>query len=293
MSADGARQLSGGMTQTERNTQTVLVTGVTGRTGRRVADAARAAGLDVRAASRSGAVRFDWEEPGTWDEALRGADGAYLAFPTDIGAPDAAGLVGALARRAVELGVTRLVLLSARGEDQALPAEQALRESGAQWTVLRCAWFQQNFSEGHLADQVRGGELAFAAPEALREPFIDATDIAEVAVAVLREPSGRYAGEVLELTGPALLTWGEALAAVAAATGTEKRYVPVPVREYGAALGGFGVPEEEVAFLMELFGALLDGRNAAVTGDVERVLGRGPRTFGEFAEREAAAGAWK
>ncbi|MEB8339178.1 NAD(P)H-binding protein [Streptomyces endophyticus] len=279
------------MTQTERNTGTVLVTGATGRTGRRVADAARAAGLSVRAASRSGAVRFDWEEPGTWDEALRGADGAYLAFPTDIGAPDAADLVGALARRAVELGVRRLVLLSARGEEQALPAEEALRGSGAQWTVLRCAWFQQNFSEGPLADQVRGGELAFAAPEALREPFIDATDIAEVAVAVLREPSGRYAGEVLDLTGPALLTWGEALAAVAAATGTEKRYVPLP--DYGATLRGFGVPEEEVAFLVELFATLLDGRNASVTGDVRRVLGREPRTFAEFAEREAAAGAWK
>ncbi|WP_306321611.1 MULTISPECIES: NAD(P)H-binding protein [unclassified Streptomyces] len=281
------------MTQTERNTRTVLVTGATGRTGRRVVDAARAAGFEVRAASRSGAVRFDWERSGTWDEALRGADGAYLAFPTDIGAPDAADLVGAVARRAVELGVRRLVLLSARGQDQALPAEEALRASGAEWTILRCAWFQQNFSEGPLADQVREGELAFAAPQELREPFIDAADIADVAVAVLGGAPGRYAGEVLDLTGPELLTWGEAVAAVAAATGTVKRYVPVPVREYGAVLGEFGMPEEEAAFLVDLFETLLDGRNASVSGGVERVLGRGPRTFAEFAEREAAAGAWK
>ncbi|MEV5613677.1 NAD(P)H-binding protein [Streptomyces sp. NPDC052225] len=280
-------------TQTTENTTTVLVTGATGRTGRRVADAARAAGLTVRAASRSGAVRFDWADPATWDAALSGADGAYLAYPTDIGAPDAADAVGALSRRAVELGVRRLVLLSARGEDQALPAEEALRASGAAWTVLRCAWFQQNFSEGPLLDQVRGDELAFAAPDGLREPFIDVQDIAETAVAVLRDPAGRYAGEVLDLTGPELLTWGEALGAVARATGTDKAYVAVPAGDYGAALGEFGVPEEEVAFLVELFTTLLDGRNASLSGDVERVLGRGPRPFAAFAERAAADGVWK
>ncbi|NEB77005.1 NmrA family transcriptional regulator, partial [Streptomyces sp. SID14478] len=193
----------------------------------------------------------------------------------------------------VALGVRRLVLLSARGEVQALPAEEALRASGAQWTVLRCAWFHQNFSEGPLLDQVRGPELAFAAPDALREPFLDVRDIAEVAVAVLREPSGKYVHEVLDLTGPELLTWGEALAAVAGATDTEKRYVAVPVAGYGSALQEFGVPEEEADFLVELFSTLFDGRNASLTGDVARVLGRGPRAFGGFATEAAAGGVWK
>ncbi|WP_428951570.1 NAD(P)H-binding protein [Streptomyces sp. cg35] len=278
------------MTETTKNVTTVVVTGATGRTGRRVAAAARAAGLAVRAASRSGAVRFDWADPATWDAALRGADGAYLAYPSDIGAPDAADAVGALARRAVELGVGRLVLLSARGEDQAAPAEEAVRASGADWTVLRCAWFHQNFGEGPLLEQVRGPELVFAAPDALREPFLDVRDIAEVAVAVLREPSGRYARTTLELTGPELLTWGEALAEVARAAGTAKRYVAVPVHEYGAALRELGVPKEEAGFLVELFGTLLDGRNASVTGDVARVLGRGPRSFGAYAAQ--TAGVW-
>nr|WP_229378861.1 NmrA family transcriptional regulator [Streptomyces sp. VRA16 Mangrove soil] len=269
---------------------TVVVTGATGRTGSRVAKAARAAGLTVRAASRSGEVRFDWADPGTWDAVLRGADGAYLAYPSDVGAPGAAEAVGAVARRAVALGVRRLVLLSARGEDQALPTEEALRGAGAEWTVLRCAWFDQNFSEGPLAEQVRGSELAFAAPDALREPFIDVRDIAEVAVAALREPAG-----VLELTGPELLTWGEALGVVARAAGAGggKRYVAVPVREYGGALLEFGVPEAEVGFLVDLFSVLLDGRNASLTGDVERVLGRAPRSFARFARDAAAEGAWK
>lgn len=82
-------------------------------------------------------------------------------------------LSGAIARRAVELGVRRLVLLSSRGEDRARPAEEAPAASGARWTVLRCAWLDQNFSEGPLLDQVRGPELTFAAPAGLGEPFID------------------------------------------------------------------------------------------------------------------------
>jgi uncharacterized protein YbjT (DUF2867 family) len=217
----------------------------------------------------------------------------YLAYPSDIGAPDAADAVGALARRARELGVRRTVLLSARGEDQALPAEDALRAAGGAWTVLRCAWFQQNFSEGPLLDQVTGPELVFAAPAELREPFLDVRDIADVAVAALRDPAGRYAGRVLDLTGPELLTWGEALAAVAAATGTAKRYVGVPAAAYGDALLGFGVPPEEVGFLIGLFETLLDGRNASLSGDVAEVLGRPARSFAEFAAESAAAGVWK
>ncbi|MEV6753247.1 NAD(P)H-binding protein [Streptomyces sp. NPDC051214] len=287
------------MTETEENTQriqhtqkmTVLVTGATGRTGRRVAEAARAAGHTVRAASRSGAVRFDWYDPSTWEDALRGADAAYLAYMPDVGAPGAGETVGALARRAVELGVRRLVLLSARGEDQAEPAERAVRESGAEWTVVRASWFAQNLSEGPLLDGMRAGELVFPADEVL-EPFIDARDIADVVVAVLRPDSG-YAGRVLEISGPRLLSFRDAVAEVAAAAGREIRYVAVSAREYGGALAEFGVPAEETAFLVELFETQLDGRNAYLSEGVREVLGREPRDFADFAREQAEAGVWK
>ncbi|WP_237548617.1 NAD-dependent epimerase/dehydratase family protein, partial [Streptomyces sp. SID335] len=61
-------------TRTTDTGMTVLVTGATGRVGRRVVESAEAAGLTVRAASRSGTVRFDWTDPSTWAGALRGAD---------------------------------------------------------------------------------------------------------------------------------------------------------------------------------------------------------------------------
>ncbi|GHG89209.1 NmrA family NAD(P)-binding protein [Streptomyces lanatus] len=279
------------MTENAANSErmTVVVTGASGRTGSRVAQAARAAGLTVRAASR--AQGFDWENPTTWAEALRGADAAYLMYPSDVGSPAAAEGVGALAREAVGLGVRRLVLLSARGEDQALPTEEALKSSGADWTIVRATWFSQNFSEGLLVEGLVQGELVFPAGE-VREPFVDVRDIADVVAAVLTS-GDRYVGRTLELTGPRLLSWREAVAEISAATGAEFTYTPVPTRAYGEALAGFGVPPEEVELLVEVFETLMDGRNAHVTDDVRQVLGRAPRDFTDFAREAAAAGAWK
>ncbi|MFI8307873.1 NmrA family NAD(P)-binding protein [Streptomyces sp. NPDC085927] len=269
---------------------TVVVTGARGRTGSRVARAAEAAGLAVRAASR--ATGFDWEDRTTWADTLRGADAAYLVHPSDVGAPGTAEAVGALAGEALGLGVRRLVLLSARGEDQALPTEEALRASGARWTVVRAAWFAQNFSEGPLAEELRRtGELVFPAG-GVPEPFVDARDVAEVVVAALADGE-RYAGRSLTVTGPRLLTFGEAVAEIARATGRELTYRAVPAQDYGEALTGFGVPPEEAGFLTEVFGTLLDGRNAQVEDGVRQVLGREPRDFADFVREEAGAGTWK
>ncbi|MEW2075553.1 NmrA family NAD(P)-binding protein [Streptomyces sp. NPDC013433] len=279
------------MTENAKSTKdmTLVVTGATGRTGSRVARAAGAAGLTVRAASR--ATGFDWADRSTWADALRGADAAYLVHPADVGAPGTAEAVGELAGTAVGLGVRRLVLLSARGEDQALPTEEALRASGADWTVVRAAWFAQNFSEGPLVEELRRGELVFPAGE-VEEPFVDVRDIAEVVVAAVTGGE-RYAGRTLSVTGPRLLTWGEAVAEIAAATGRPLTYRAVSARDYGEALPGLGVPAEEAAFLTELFGTLLDGRNASVEDGVRQALGREARDFSDFVREEAAAGIWK
>lgn len=306
----GVRQLTEGMTHnaaedTAQDTTTnpnpnpnqnptvgmpVVVTGATGRTGGRVASAARAAGLTVRAASR--ATGFDWRDRSTWAETLRGAEAAYLAFPTDVGSPEATRAVGEISREAVSLGVRRLVLLSARGEERARPTEDALRESGADWTIVQASWFSQNFSEGPLVEELRlSGGLVFPAAEGVREPFIDVRDIADVVVAALTS-GDRYVRREIDVTGPRLVAWGEAVAEIAAATGRELAYRAVPTREYRDHLVGFGVPGEEADFLVELFEELLDGHNAQLTDGVRQVLGREPRDFAEFAKEAAAAGTW-
>ncbi|WOX13415.1 NAD(P)H-binding protein [Streptomyces sp. N50] len=277
------------MTQNARN-MTIVVTGASGRTGRRVAEAARAAGLTVREASR--ARGFDWADRSTWAETLRGADAAYLVYPSDVGAPEAGRAVGMLAQEAVGLGVRRLVLLSSRGEERARPTEEALRGSGADWTVVRAAWFAQNFSEGPLVEGFReSGELVFPGGS-VREPFVDVRDIADVVVAVVTGGE-RYVGQAVTVSGPRLLTFGEAVAEIGAVTGRELSYRAVSARQYGDVLAGFGVPGEEVEFLVELFESLLDGRNAYLSEGVQEVLGREPRDFREFVREAAAAGAWK
>ncbi|MDH6515694.1 uncharacterized protein YbjT (DUF2867 family) [Streptomyces sp. SAI-135] len=277
------------MTQNTGKT-TVVVTGASGRTGSRVARSARAAGLTVRAASR--AQGFDWADRSTWADVLRGADAAYVVYPSDIGAPGAAEAVGALSRQAVAAGVRRLVLLSSRGQDRARDAEEALHASGADWTVVRAAWFAQNFSEGPLVEELRlSGELVFPAGE-VREPFVDVRDIGDVVAAVLA-PGDRYVGQTVTVSGPRLLTFGEAVAEIARATGRELTYRAVSAKEYGERLAGFGVPEAEVGALVEAFEQLLDGRNAYLSDGVRQVLGRAPRDFTEFARKAAAAGTWK
>ncbi|MFJ4205212.1 NAD(P)H-binding protein [Streptomyces sviceus] len=277
------------MTQNTRNT-TVVVTGASGRTGSRVARSAQAAGLTVRAASR--AQGFDWQDRSTWARVLRGADAAYLVYPSDIGAPGAAEAVGAVAREAVRAGVRRLVLLSSRGQDRARDAEEALRASGADWTVVRAAWFAQNFSEGPLVEELRlSGELVFPAGE-VREPFVDVRDIGDVVVAAL-SAGDRYVGQTVTVSGPRLLTFGEAVAEIAKTTGRELSYRAVSPEQYGESLLGFGVPAREADALVEAFAQLLDGRNAHLSDGVQQVLGREPRDFTDFAREAAAAGTWK
>jgi uncharacterized protein YbjT (DUF2867 family) len=271
------------------HTEPTLIIGGTGKTGRRVAERLEQRGIPTRIGSRSADPPFDWENSDTWAGALEGAGAAYISYYPDIAIPGAVEAVTALAATAMEHGVRRLVLLSGRGEEEAQRAERAVRESGADWTIVRCSWFSQNFSEGFFAEQVAAGEIVLPATS-VPEPFVDVEDIADVAALALAEDG--HEGQVYELTGPRMLTFEEAVGEIAAATGREIRYVPVALQEYAAGAREQGEPEEIVGFLTYLFGEVLDGRNAVLTDGVKRALGRAPRDFSEFAREAAAVGVW-
>lgn len=268
--------------------QDTLIVGGTGKTGRRVAQRLSARGVPVRIASRSATPPFDWERPGTWRDVLEGVASVYLTYHPDLAAPGAAENVRAFANLAADRGVRRIVLLSGRGEPQVLPAEDAVRGCGVAYTILRSAFFCQNFSEGAMLDGVLAGEVAFPAGQ-VAEPFIDTDDIADVAVAALTDDS--HASKTYDLTGPRLVTFAEATSEIAHATGRDVRYVPVSNEQYAEALAPH-LPAEIVSFLTELFRELLDGHNAHLSHDVERILGRKPRDFRTYAREAAASGAW-
>lgn len=103
------------------------------------------------------------------------------------------------------------------------------------------------------------------------EPFVDADDIADVAVAALTDD--RHIGEVYELTGPRLLTFAEAVEDISEATGREIRYVPLSIDDFAAAAYQ-DLPSEFIELLTYLFAEVLDGRNAHLADGVQRALGR-------------------
>ena len=169
-----------------RETKTTLVLGGTGKTGRRVVERLATRGLPTRVSSRSGEPPFDWEDEATWVPALRDVESVYISYYPDLAVPGAAATVRSFAELAVESGVRRLVLLSGRGEEEAQVSEQTVRDSGADWTILRSSLFSQNFSEDYMLEPVLGGEVPLPAGN-MPEPFVDADDIAHVAVAALTE----------------------------------------------------------------------------------------------------------
>ncbi|CAA9429296.1 MAG: hypothetical protein AVDCRST_MAG35-2486 [uncultured Quadrisphaera sp.] len=298
MSPSAVRALTGVMSD-----HTVLVLGSTGKTGRRVSPRLRLRGLSVRAASRSGATRFDWADPRGWDEALHGVSAVYVVPPA---VPAAPGPVHEFVARAEAAGVQRLVLLSGHGADRwgesdfgrdMLSAEDAVRASALEWTVLRSANFDQNFDEELFHAPLVAGELALPAGRA-PEPFIDVEDVADVAATVLSEP-GRHGGEVYELVGPRAMTFAEAVDVIARASGIPMTYRQTTAPEYAAALVEQGVDADaarDVAAMYEVLERVQDSLAreglSETTEDVVTVLGREPRTFEDYAARAAAAGAW-
>jgi uncharacterized protein YbjT (DUF2867 family) len=260
----------------------ILIMAATGKTGRRLVRILKDAGEPVRPASRSSEVRFDWSDPGTWDDAVRGARAVYLV------APPKPGQTPEFVKRAS--GVERFVVLSGRGADlldvdftrSMLEAEEAAKQSGAEWTMLRPNNFSQNFSEDIWHEPVRSGRLAlpFAA---IREPFVDVEDVAAMAAAALTGDG--HAGQTYELSGPRALTFAEAAEIIARVSGRPVRYEEVTAAAYRAERLAEGWDAPDADGVISMYEVMRDGQVAEVSDAVRQVLGRDPISFEEYAER--------
>jgi uncharacterized protein YbjT (DUF2867 family) len=271
------------------NTEPILVLGSTGKTGRRIAERLAARNLPVRHGSRSATRSFDWNDPSTWVPVLEGIKAVYVCYYPDLSVAGATNAIQSFTDLAVSSGVRRLVLLSGRGEPEAQRCEDIVRSSGVEWTLLRASWFAQNFSEAHFLEPIRDGEFALPVAD-IGEPFVDVEDIADVAIAALTQEG--HAGQLYELTGPRLVTFAEAIAQIAQASGRPIRFTRVSMTEYAAALEEARLPAQIVELICYLFTDVLDGRNASVTDGVIRALGRAPRDFSDYVRETAATGIW-
>jgi uncharacterized protein YbjT (DUF2867 family) len=280
-----------------RSMTNYLVLGGTGKTGRRVITQLVAAGHTARAAARTPGpaspgvdpVRFDWADSSTYAPALAGVDAVYVVPPALQ--LDHAEQIAALGTRALDLGVDRAVMLSARGADQApgsplFRSEQALIATGLPTGVVRPSWFAQNFTESFFAPAISTDGVIVAPSGEGAHAFIDAEDIAAVAVALLtaQAPLGAY-----DISGPRALSFGEAAAILSPHAGRAVKHVDLPVYDWKAGAAQNGLPADYAELLGMLFTLIRDGHDAEVSDGVQRALGRDSTAFEDWAAREAGS----
>jgi len=279
-----------GLKQIKMRTENILVIGGTGKTGRRIVTQLEALGHNVRIGSRSNSPSFDWHQPENWDAAVDGMDKIYITYQPDLAVPGALDAIEHLVKVSKRANVKKLVLLSGKGEREAQLCEQVIMHSGLDFTIVRASWFNQNFSENFLLEPILDGFVALPQAEA-KIPWVDVDDIAEVAVKALTE--NKHNGQIYELTGPRTLTFKAAVTEIAKASNRNITFVPITVQEYGEGMRKANLPEDFIWLIEYLFTEVLGNSELAeISSDIEKVLGRKPIDFSEYATKVAKTGVW-
>lgn len=274
-----------------RTSPATLILGGSGRTGSLVAKHMADRGVQARTASRHGSdVLFDWDDPTTYADALEGADRVYLVTP--VMRVRYADQVAAFLDQAEAAGVRHVTLLSTYNGDRApreidIAAVETLVVSREAFTysILRPAWVMQNFTDDHLP--IINGTITVPSGGG-SEAFVDAADIAAVAVETLLNPHV-HAGASYDLTGPEAMTFDEVAATIAAVSGRPVAYQDVDQEIWINAAIAAGVPADYTPMLRWLTGAIIAGNGSTPTGDIETIIGRPATSFEAFAKRNAAA----
>lgn len=285
---------------------TIVVTGPTGKVGRRLIPLLARRGATVRPASRTPVaarsgiepVRFDWTDESTYETARKGVE-AIFVNTGGIPLPEHADYVRALLDGAVGAGVERVVLLSVFGAGQAPPdthirgIELAVEASGVPYTIVRPGAFMQNLSEGHFVGALKSirerDEIAMPGGDGVVS-WVSTEDIAAIVAVALTE--GGHEGKAYAPVGPEKLTPTEVAEHISAAAGRRIRYVDVGREPLRDALIAAGAPPEVADFNSQLYvTAMSTGMLGVLNDDVFDVTGRPPVSFAEFAV--GAAAAWR
>ncbi|MEL0455925.1 NAD(P)H-binding protein [Flavobacteriaceae bacterium SZ-1-7] len=268
----------------------ILVIGGTGKTGRRVVEQLQNKGIQPRIGSRSATPSFDWNNKDTWVKALDGIEKMYVTYYPDLAVPGAKEAIESLTYLAKELGVKKIVLLSGKGETEAEACEKIVMESGVDYTIVRASWFNQNWSESFFLEPILSGEVALPMADVLI-PFVDANDIAEVAATVLLDDT--YNGEIVEVTGPELITFKDIVNTIAKASNTTLNFYDITLEQYVEGMEQMQLPNDVIWLIEYLFSHVLTNpKNQQITDGIEQVLKRKAKTFSEYAEETAKTGIW-
>lgn len=272
----------------------ILVTGASGKTGRRVVEHLVGMGIQPRSALRTAtgdnAVRFDWTAPQTHLEVLKDITTVYLVAPP--GVVDQLPVMLPFLEQALQSGVTRFVLLSASSLEEDGPmmgqVHAWLKSNVPSWIVLRPTWFMQNFSEQQHLPTIVGDDAIFSATGDGRIGFIDAEDIAAVAAVALAAPD--FPSGDLILTGPETLSYDQVARLIGQAVGREINHCRLSEQQMADRFVTFGVPEGFASGLAAMDSAIATGAEDRTTDTVSKVTGRPARSFQDFVTR--SVGAW-
>ena len=268
----------------------ILVTGATGKVGQQLITALQSKGTPFKAMARSEAsaqalasqgvatVRGDLTNAASFSAALRGVDKLFLLSS----APRFDGIEIPALLAARKNGVKHVVKLSALGVslDSSSPLlrahahiERTLEESGLDFTILRPAFFAQNWV-AFYSEAIKAGQPVYSNSGSARLGWIDTRDIAEVAAAALTEPG--HEGFIYDLTGPESLSYAEVTTRLGRLLGREVGYVPVPDAAAFQAMKGLGFDPWYAYGMTTLNQGVQRGAADAVTGTVELVTGKAP-----------------
>jgi len=275
-------------------TRTVLVTAATGTVGQHVVSALADTDVRVRAGSREpdrdadalaaadDVVAFDFDRPETWGDALDGGPGVFLVRPPTVSTDRVREFVDAVAR----VGCPQVAYLSTLGADRnvLIPhyrIERHLERAAVPATLLRASFFCQNLDEVHGAEIRDRGEISVPAGDG-RTSFVDALDVGAVGARVLAEDG--HGDTAYALTGPDALTYDEVAAVLSGVLGREIAYTDPSIPRFVYDQYRAGRPLAFALLMTGIYSTARFGLADRVTGDVERVLGRAPRTVREYAE---------
>lgn len=264
--------------------ENILVIGGQGKNGRRVVEKLRNMKYNVFFTSRSNQENnnneryFDWNDQKTYSPALKEIQKVYIVHP-DTSMPLAFGQLKELVGLMDELSVSKAVLLSGRGQKSVVECEEILINSSIKWTIIRSAWFNQNFSEGHFLGGIKSGEVVFMA-DSVKEPFVDLDDLSDVVVQCLLNEI--HDGKLYEVTGGEALSFKEAVGIIGIHLNRKIDYKALDKDEYSNLLINLGLEASVAGHMTEAFSEILDGRNEHLGDGVLEVLKRHPRSFMEF-----------
>lgn len=273
----------------------ILVTGGTGKTGRHVVKSLRANGRTPRIATRSpkgkGEVKFQWQDPTTFDEAFQGIQAVYLVAPTDT--MDTMEVMQAGLEAAIKAGVKRFVLLSASSLEEGGPMMGAvhtwLQANAPTWAVLRPSWFMQNFSHGqHLASLLDESAI-YTATQNGRIGFIDAEDIANCAAVLLTMSEIENTDYIL--TGPEAISYDGVAEIFSRQLGRTVEHKHLTCKGVAQRFLALGFPNSYANTLATMDDTIAGGSENCVTDNVKALTGRTPTSFTEFVE--CNANIWK